>query len=154
MANSQGRKLYRVTLSAQGRRDLKAIGHRSRLAPGTGPDAEGRLSMPTLRWARRRSSACASAASWRDAALSRKEQVNRRPKRLDGAMEAKLVALLVPTRGLWTLKLHAGRLVEIVERISEETVRKTLKKRDQAVAEAVLVHSTAPERTVGGGGCA
>ncbi len=87
-----------------------------------------------------------------DAALSRKEQVNRRPKRLDGAMEAKLVALFVPARGLWTLL--AGRLVEIVERISEETVRKTLKKRDQAVAE--LVHSTAPERTVrgGDGGCA
>ncbi len=62
-------------------------------------------------------------------------------------MEAKLVALLVPARGLWTLL--AGRLVEIVERISEETVRKTLKK-DQAVAE--LVHSTAPERTVRGGG--
>ncbi len=41
-------------------------------------------------------------------------------------MEAKLVALLVPARGLWTLL--AGRLVEIVERISEETVRKTLKK--------------------------
>ncbi len=63
-----------------------------------------------------------------DAALSRKEQVNRRPKRLDGAMEAKLVALLVPARGLWMLELLAGRLVEIVERISEETVRKTLKK--------------------------
>ncbi len=45
-------------------------------------------------------------------------------------MEAKLVALFVPARGLWTLKLLAGRLVEmeIVERISEETVRKTLKK--------------------------
>ncbi len=69
-------------------------------------------------------------------------------------MEAKLVALFVPARGLWTLKLLDGRLVEIVERISEETVRKTLKKRDQAVAEAVLVHSTAPERTVRSGGCA
>ncbi len=41
-----------------------------------------------------------------------------------------MVALFVPARGLWTLKLLAGRLVEmeIVERISEETVRKTLKK--------------------------
>ncbi len=44
-------------------------------------------------------------------------------------MEAKLIALLVPARGLCPLKLLAGRLVEIVERISEETVRKTLKKR-------------------------
>ncbi len=125
MANSRGRKLYRVTLSAQERRDLKAI------VDGTGAAwhraqvlmLRGRLSMPTLRkgWAsaRRRSSVCASAASWRDAALGRKEQVNRRPKRLGGAMEAKLVALLVPARGLWTLL--AGRLVEmeIVERISE-----------------------------------
>ncbi len=43
MANSRGRKLYRVTLSAQERRDLKAIGHRGCLAPGTNPDAEGAL---------------------------------------------------------------------------------------------------------------
>ncbi len=45
-------------------------------------------------------------------------------------MEAKLIALFVPARGLCPLKLLAGRLVEmeIVERISEETVRKTLKK--------------------------
>ncbi len=69
MANSQGRKLYRVTLSAQERRDLKVIGHRGRLAPGTGPDAEGRDGAQLVDAdialgiaARRRSSACASAA--------------------------------------------------------------------------------------------
>ncbi len=43
-------------------------------------------------------------------------------------MEAKLVALFVPARGLCPLLV--GRLVEIVERISEETVRKTLKKKE------------------------
>ncbi len=75
MANFRGRKLYRVTLSTQERQDLKAI------VDGTGAAwcraqilmlaDEGALglSIPTLRkgWAsaRRRSSACASAASWR-----------------------------------------------------------------------------------------
>ncbi len=101
-------------------------------APGTGPDAEGALvdadiglGTATVERLRKR-----CVLEGLDAALSRKEQVNRRPKRLDGAMEAKLIALFVPARGLWTLKLLAGRLVEmeIVERISEETVRKTLKK--------------------------
>ncbi len=131
MANSRGRKLYRVTLSAQERRDLKAI------VDGTGAAwrraqvlmLRGRLSMPTLRkgWAsaRRRLSACASAAG---AGRRPQPQGAGEPSAETGAMEAKLIALFVPARGLWTLKLLAGRLVEIVERISEETVRKTLKK--------------------------
>ena len=81
-----------------------------------------------------------------EAALGRKRQVNRRPKRLDGQGEAHLVsstgqALIAlacgePPEGRagWTLKLLADRLVEcgIVESISTETVRQTLKKRTQA----------------------
>ena len=77
------------------------------------------------------------------AALGRKEQLNRRPKKLDGQGEAHpvsstgqaLVALACartagPGRVSWTLKLLADRLVEweIVESISPETVRQTLKK--------------------------
>ena len=69
-----------------------------------------------------------------DAALGRKEQLNRRQKKLDGQGEAHLIALACgePPEGRagWTLKLLADRLVEweIVESISPETVRQTLKK--------------------------
>ncbi len=92
-----------------------------------------------------------------EAALRRREQENRRPKLLDGAKEAKRVALAgsSPPEGCvrWTLKLLAGRRMEmeIVESISKETVRKTLKKGDQALAEAVLVHSPEPQCAVRGG---
>ncbi len=68
-----------------------------------------------------------------EAALGRKEQQRRRPKKLDGAAEAHLIALACgePPEGRvsWTLRLLADRLVEceIVESIHPETVRKTLK---------------------------
>ena len=76
------------------------------------------------------------------AALGRKEQLNRRSKKLDGQGEAHpvsstgqaLIALACgePPEGRagWTLKLLADRLVEweIVASISPETVRQTLKK--------------------------
>ena len=67
-------------------------------------------------------------------ALGRKEQLNRRRKRLDGQGEAHLIALACgePPKGRasWTLQLLANGLVEreIVESISSETVRQTLKK--------------------------
>ena len=97
-----------------------------------------------------------------EAALGRKRQVNRRPKRLDGQGEAHLIALACGEppegRASWTLKLLADRLVEceIVESISTETVRQTLKKTDssprsatgQALAEGVLVHSAPRQRRV------
>ena len=66
--------------------------------------------------------------------LERKEQVNRRPRKLNGAVEAQLIALACSHapegRAGWTLQLLADRLVEreIVESISAETVRNTLKK--------------------------
>ena len=69
-----------------------------------------------------------------EAALGRREQVNRRQKKLDGSGEAHLVALACgePPEGRadWTLKLLADRLVEceVVESVSTETVRRTLKK--------------------------
>ncbi len=74
-----------------------------------------------------------------EAALGRKEQLNRRPKKLDGQGEAHLVALACaePPQGRvsWTLKLLADRLVEgeIVESISPETVRQTLKKTNSSL---------------------
>ena len=69
-----------------------------------------------------------------EAALQRKEQKNRRAKKIDGEGEARLVALACspPPEGRkgWTLRLLADRLValEVVDRVSPETVRKTLKK--------------------------
>ena len=71
--------------------------------------------------------------------MGRKEQLNRRQKRLDGQGEARLVALACgePPEGRagWTLKLLADRLVEreIVESISTETVRQTLKKTNSSL---------------------
>jgi hypothetical protein len=74
--------------------------------------------------------------------------VVRRPsrRRLDGEQEARLLAVACspPPEGRvrWTLRLLADKMVEleVVESISYETVRRTLKKRDQAAPEAVLVY--------------
>ena len=69
------------------------------------------------------------------AALSHKPQDRpSRPRKFDGAAEARLIALACsqPPKGRarWTLKLLADRLVEleVVESVSDETVRRTLKK--------------------------
>ena len=56
------------------------------------------------------------------------------PRKLDGAGEAQLIALACskPPEGYakWTMQLYADKLVElqVVESISDETVRRTLKK--------------------------
>lgn len=69
-----------------------------------------------------------------EAALGRRQQVNRRPRKLDGDGEARLVAMACSQppngRAAWTLRLLADGLVEseIVDSISTETVRQTLKK--------------------------
>ena len=83
--------------------------------------------------------------------MGRKERLTCRQKKLDGKGEANLVALACtePPHGRvgWTLKLMADRLVEceMVESISPETVRQTLKKRTQALAERRLVHPAAKQ---------
>ncbi len=70
-----------------------------------------------------------------DRALDRKEPDEPpRRRKLDGAGEARLIATACGEppegRARWTLRLLAGQLVElaIVDRISHETVRQTLKK--------------------------
>jgi len=70
-----------------------------------------------------------------EAALVRKTQGRpSRPRKLDGAAEARLVALACSRppdgRACWTMQLLADRLVEleVVESVSDETVRRTLKK--------------------------
>lgn len=70
-----------------------------------------------------------------EAALERKEQARaRRERKLDGEGEARLIALACsePPKGRdqWTLQLLADELVrlEVVDSISAQTVRRTLKK--------------------------
>ena len=70
-----------------------------------------------------------------DAVLNRKERKTPpRPKLLDGKQEAKIIALRLgkPPAGFsnWTLRLLADEIVklEIVDSISYQTVRRTLKK--------------------------
>jgi hypothetical protein len=69
-----------------------------------------------------------------EAALHRKRPTGRQYRKLDGAQEARLVALACgpPPEGRrrWTLRLLADRLVElqVVDGISPECVRSTLKK--------------------------
>jgi transposase len=78
-------------------------------------------------------------------ALTEKPRPGGRAK-LDGRQEAFLIALVCSQapegRSRWTMQLLADRLVElqIVEAISDETVRRTLKKRAQALAQEALVH--------------
>ena len=69
-----------------------------------------------------------------EAALGRKQQLNRRRKKLDGQGVAHLVAMACsqPPEGRvsWNLRMLADGLMErdIVDTISTETVRRTLKK--------------------------
>lgn len=69
-----------------------------------------------------------------DAATRRKRPTGRRYRKLDGAQEAQLIALACSPapegRGRWTLRLLTARLVElrVVDAISDETVRRALKK--------------------------
>jgi transposase len=76
-----------------------------------------------------------------DAALYRKKPTGRQYRKLDGRQEAQLIALACGKppagRAHWTLKLLANRLVEleVVEAISPECVRTTLKKTRSSHAE-------------------
>ena len=146
-------KKYRVQLTEEEQQELRALVSKGRAAAykqtharilllsnegrgGWNPERRGDWPVPPGRHCpvervRRR---CVEEGV--EAALGRKEQLNRRQKKLDGQGEAHLVALACaeppPGRVSWTLKLLADRLVEceIVESISPETVRQTLKKNE------------------------
>jgi transposase len=68
-----------------------------------------------------------------EAALSRQRPTGRQYRKLDGAQEARLIALACSAppvgRAQWTLKLLADKLValDVVDTISAECVRTTLK---------------------------
>lgn len=69
-----------------------------------------------------------------EAALNRKKHENHKPRKLGGEDEAHLIAMCCSKApngaSRWSLRLLANRLVElkVVERISHEAVRQTLKK--------------------------
>jgi hypothetical protein len=87
------------------------------------------------------------------AAVERKkqDQPSRSPK-LDGRAEARLIALArsTPPEGQdrWTLQLLADRLVElkVVDSISDQTVRRALKKKRHPAAPAKAVRDSARGR--------
>jgi transposase len=85
-----------------------------------------------------------------DAALTEKPRPGAEP-RLDARGEAFLVALTCSAppegRGRWTMQMMADRLVELnyVESISDETVRRSLKKTAEAMAEEAVVHRAGDE---------
>jgi transposase len=145
-------KKYVVTLTAEEREELQALiraGKASALklsrarvllkadAASGGPDwpddriAEAvEVGLATVARVRRRFVELGVAA-----ALERRKQARpSRDRKLDGRAEAKLIALACSAppdgRTAWTLQLLAGRLVElrVVEAVSDETVRRVLKK--------------------------
>ena len=69
-----------------------------------------------------------------EAVLSRRKPTGRQYRKLDGAQEARLIALACSPppegRSRWTMQLLADKLVEleVVEAISDDTVQRTLKK--------------------------
>lgn len=69
-----------------------------------------------------------------EAALARRPMSSKRARKLDGAQEARLIAIACGSapegRARWTLRLLADKLVEleVVDSIAPETVRQVLKK--------------------------
>jgi transposase len=87
-----------------------------------------------------------------DAALDKKTGRRIYPKKTDGDFEAHLIALSCskPPEGFarWSLRLLADKVVELnyIESISHESVRRVLKKRNQAMATQGMGYSTRPKR--------
>ena len=159
-----GRKLYQVTLTDDEQTQLQDLVDRGKgskerrkrahilLLADTGRDRGGRIdadiadalgvNVTTVERVRKR---CVMAGL--DAALDRKPHPNPRPRLLDGEGEATLTMLACsqPPAGQasWTLELLGDRLValNVVDTISKETVRRTLKKLYQTVVAADLVPS-------------
>jgi Homeodomain-like domain len=145
------KKKHHIRLSAEEREQLetivrkgKASAHRQRharillLADTHGPEggwsdsqiaSAAHTSIPTIERVRR---LCVEHGLER--AIEGKDPEREYPRKLDGKAEAQLIALSCGAapegRVRWTLRLLAARLVEleIVESISHEAVRQTLKK--------------------------
>jgi transposase len=89
-----------------------------------------------------------------EAALRPRPSRQVHPRKLDGVQEAHLVTLACSPapngRGRWPLRLLADKLVEleIVDGISHETVRQTLKKRTEAMAQGAVLPARRAQRRV------
>jgi transposase len=139
-------KKYRVTLTDQERSSLHKLvttgkGAARRLAHarillqadhGLSDEAIAQavaVSIPTVERVRRR-----FVEEGLSVALDPRHPETPRPRKLNGDQEAHLIALACSTppdgQARWTLRLLADRLValDIVETVSHETVRRTLKK--------------------------
>jgi hypothetical protein len=87
-----------------------------------------------------------------DAALDKRTGNRIYAKKTDGDFEAHLIALSCsePPEGFarWSLRLLADKVVELnyIDSISHETVRRILKKRDQALATKGMGDSTRSKR--------
>ena len=149
-------KKYRVVLTGEEQRELKSLVSRGRAAAykqtharilllGDENQAGGamrdldiaralKVGNATVERVRRR---CVEEGL--EAALERRQQLNRRRKKLDGQAEAHLIAMACSQppegRASWTLQLMADQMVqrEIVESISRETVRRSLKKTNSSL---------------------
>jgi len=81
-------------------------------------------------------------------ALNHQKPVKTRAPRLDGEQEARIIAMRLgdppPGYGKWTLRLLARKAVEleVVDAVSHETVRTTLKKRHDQASYSVLGDSS------------
>jgi transposase len=91
-----------------------------------------------------------------EAALDRKKQQRpSRVRKLDGAAQAHLLALADSEppdgRACWTMQLLADKLVElrIVDSICDESVRRTLRKRNEDMANGARRHRCPGQRRVG-----
>ena len=149
--NPIGRKIYHICLTEEERHNLQqlvdqgqgAMSSRRRaqilLLADTGRSGGGRkdadiadivgCGLSTVERARK-----CFVEEGMEATIERKHQENRKPRLLDGEGEAQLTMLACSQppegRAEWTLQLLGERLVElrVVDRISKETVRRTLKK--------------------------
>jgi transposase len=143
-------KKYRVELTATQRDDLRAF-----VSTGTGPASALAHARMLLK-----ADAAPGAPAWKDAqiadafdvhvrtvvrvrqtflraglerALQRHKRSGPSPRKVDGAVEAQIVALVCgpapPGCARWTLRLVRDRVVELVDlELSHETIRRTLKK--------------------------
>ena len=144
-------KLYRVQLSPAQRQQLKALiaGGRPKssanrharilLKADAGPDGPAwtdeqiaeALEVSTRSVLRVRQTFVQAGL---ERALSRQQRHSPYPRKVDGQVEAHLIALVCspppPGRARWSLRLLSERLVELVdlESVSHETVRRALKK--------------------------
>jgi len=172
------RKVYVVQLSGEDRRQLKELVKRGKLGKGRRPSAlkltRARILLKADQAEGSPAYTDAEIAEALDVSpktvfnirqkwveLGLEQTLERRPQRapsrrpkLDGKAEAKLIACSCGPapegRSKWTLRLLADKAVELklVDSISHETVRQTLKKRRQALANTVLVPAQRTRRGV------